>query len=354
MRKIKISLIAMVCLCLLNFLCSYNTVNSVNESTKVFNEVQNVKEFHYTSNTSINKQIRPLYQNNKIEKNSFKIEYLEHSYQDMECFLDIDEEFENEAQDFEEEVVNEKKYETDSKLAQFYFMRFESGMDPSIVAGRNDNEVAVGLCCWTAIGTCNAISPLCKYLVESDSVLCGNLEQFITWSVDDFIDDFFNSENSKLKQAFLDIASVDKEKFTLLQLEYAYEEKIKITKILDTEWILEYDPVTIGTWFSVINWGPSMGWENYIEPSMDDDEIIWTLLNEACGYISTAGSLKHRWTTQYVLAKDLIQGNVYLDVSWNISGDRDNSYYNTGDFMSALEDDSEKYIQNDSNDEKIM
>lgn len=226
------------------------------------------------------------------------------------------------------------------ELAYFYFLPFESGGKPGTVGGRNGNEVAVGLVQWTVLPGMNNISPLCQYLYDEDPSLCAPLQTFISWSSQDFINDYF-SGNSQLVKAFAEVQEADIEQFRTLQLQYALEEKKNIANNLGCEWIMEMSPATVGTFFSLINWGPYMGWQNVINPGMTDEEIIWNLLAYACTKNSTAGSLNSRWTTQYVLALDLLYDSTPndFDLEKFVFGEMTWSTYSNGAHMDAIEKD---------------
>lgn len=230
------------------------------------------------------------------------------------------------------------------ELAYFYFLPFESGGKPGTVGGRNGNEVAVGLVQWTVLPGMNNISPLCQYLYEEDPSLCAPLQTFISWSDQDIINDYF-SGNSQLVKAFAEVQEADIEAFRTLQLQYALEEKKRITSNLGCEWIMEMSPATVGTFFSLINWGPYMGWQNVIDPGMSDEEIIWNLLAYACTKNSTAGSLNSRWTTQYVLALDLLYDSTPKDFDLEkfVFGEMTWATYSNGAHMDAIEKDRGLY-----------
>ena len=198
-----------------------------------------------------------------------------------------------------------------SDEAYFYFSPYEGR--PESVGGRNGNEVAVGICQWTTInGSYNNISPFCKWLVEQDASLCGELETFVYWTAQDFVDDYYGA--GQLKKAFEKVNYRDSTKFRQLQETYAKNEKEQIIRNLGLGWVLEKNPVTAGTLFSLVNWGPYMGWENQIDQSMSDEQIIKALLKYACTKNSTAGSLNARWESQAKLAIDISYGN-FTDIS---------------------------------------
>ncbi|MCR5147263.1 MAG: hypothetical protein K6B70_08025 [Clostridia bacterium] len=220
-----------------------------------------------------------------------------------------------------------------SDAAYFYFSPYEGR--PESVSGRNENEVAVGICQWTIInGSYNNISPFCKWLVEQDPALCGELETFVYWREQDFMDDYWGA--GQLKNAFEKVNYRDSEKFRALQEQYAKAEKEKIIQNLGLGWVLDRSSVTAGTLFSLVNWGPYMGWEDQINPSMTDEEIIKALLKYACTKSSTAGSLNARWESQAKLAIDILYGNFTDIAGWRANkaaypqyGEGNNSGYLT-------------------------
>ena len=198
--------------------------------------------------------------------------------------------------------------------AYFYFSPYEGG--PETVGGRNGNEVAVGICQWTTLsnssGSYNNISKICKWLVEQDPGLCGELEAFVYWTPQDFFDDYWGA--GQLKKAFEKVNYRDSDRFRRLQETYAKAEKEQTIQNLGLGWVLDRSPVTAGTLFSLVNWGPYMGWENQIDQSMNDEQIIKALLKYACSKSSTAGSLNARWESQAKLAIDILYGN-FTDIS---------------------------------------
>lgn len=189
--------------------------------------------------------------------------------------------------------------------AYFYYTPYEGGA--GTVGGRNGNEVAVGICQWTVLPGMNNISPVCEFLYNQDPTLCKELRTFISWNSSNFINDYF-SGHSQLVEAFSTVYNRDPQAFRQLQEKYALEEKINICNNLGLGWIMDKSPVTAGTLFSLVNWGPYMGWQYQINESMTDEQIIKALLRYACTKTSTAGSLNTRWESQGKLAIDILKG----------------------------------------------
>ena len=235
------------------------------------------------------------------------------------------------------------------ELAYFYFLPYESGGDPGKVSAISADEMAAGLCMWTTMrinGGLNNIPGLCQYLYTADPSLCGSLQAFTSWTIEDFLSDYWGSpDHGQLKKAFEEIAEEDFEGFAMLQLEYALEEKKAILESQGCSWLLEKSPVTVGTYFSLINWGPAMGWEKQINPNMTDEEIIWSLLAYACTKTSTVGSLNTRWTSQYVLAMDILHGQTPEDFKLEeyVFGKQIYSQYGNGKNMNSIENDRKIY-----------
>ena len=79
---------------------------------------------------------------------------------------------------------------------------------------------------------------------------------------------------------------------------------------LGLTWIKDRPFIVQGTLASLVNWGPALGWENAINPDMDDEEIIIALNRYACGFTSTVGSLNTRWNPQAKAALDILDGTI--------------------------------------------
>ena len=93
-------------------------------------------------------------------------------------------------------------------------------------------------------------------------------------------------------------------------MEIAYEDFMKEFDQFGLSWMKDRPPCVQGTLASLLNWVPYLGWETVINPNMDDEEIIISLCQYACGFSSTVGSLNHRWNPQAKLAIDILDEEV--------------------------------------------
>lgn len=175
------------------------------------------------------------------------------------------------------------------------------------------NEVAVGIAQWTSLpGSCNNIPELCKWLYEQDSSLCAPLKTFTGYSASQVAANY-----RSLKDAWSRVNQTNTDKFLELQMKYFYEvEFTNWVKSDKVEWLLQKSMVAQGTYASLKNWGPNLGWKNVINSSMSDDQICKVLLKKACGIGSTAGNLSGRWTSQYALARDILNGSFTEVEEW--------------------------------------
>ena len=198
----------------------------------------------------------------------------------------------------------------------FYFTVYESGTvdipgqgPENVGAFRPGVEYGAGICQWTTMDGCNNIEYLCRRLYEKDPELCAPLQKYIGKEVAEIIKECSEPsvENSRLRQDFAAIAEVDKERFWFLQMEIAYEDFMDKFDELGLSWMKDRPSVVQGTLASLLNWGPYLGWEDAIDSSMNDEEIIVALCKYACGFTSTVGSLNHRWNPQAKLAIDILE-----------------------------------------------
>lgn len=205
----------------------------------------------------------------------------------------------------------------------YYWLPYESG--PIGDAGTpSDNgagacgtvsgpsEIAVGIAQWTVYGSTNNIAPLCKWLAEEDPSLCGSLKAFGSYSSGQFVSDF-----GSLKSAWDSINKNNTDRFLELQMQYFYD--VDFTgwvKEAGVDWILDKDLVTQGTYASLKNWGPNLGWESVMDASMSDQQIVKNLLTKALPIGSTCGTLETRWNSQYVLARDILNGDFTEVENW--------------------------------------
>lgn len=200
-------------------------------------------------------------------------------------------------------------------IGLFYWLPYESGSvkNPGIVNSPVEGEeVAAGLAQETAKrDSWENISSFCNWLYTQDPVLCAELNAFSNWNVEMIFDDY-NSGNSQLKMAFQIVADRNTEAFAKLQMKYIVEQKNKQIQSKGLDWILDRNPVTIGTCYSCFNVGPNYGWENVINESMTDKEIILALLKHATTN-SVRPDLEPRWNSQAKLAIEILNGT-FTDV----------------------------------------
>lgn len=198
-------------------------------------------------------------------------------------------------------------------IGLFYWLPYESGgvKNPGIVNSPVEGEeVAAGLAQETAKrDSWENISSFCNWLYTQDPVLCAELNTFSNWNVEMIFDDY-DSGNSQLKMAFQIVADRNTEAFAKLQMKYIAEQKNKQIQSKGLDWILDRNPVTIGTCYSCFNVGPNRGWENVINESMTDKEIILALLKHAN---SERSDLESRWNSQAKLAIEILNGT-FTDV----------------------------------------
>lgn len=106
----------------------------------------------------------------------------------------------------------------------------------------------------------------------------------------------------------------------------------------DKEWLLEKDPITQGTFMSLVNWnGKPETWFAVFSQSDADEPAVKAMLTRACPINSTAGTLEKRWTSQYVLARDALTGAIDEEglINW-IKTKQPSDKYGEGQNLSAL------------------
>ena len=200
-------------------------------------------------------------------------------------------------------------------IARFYFIPYESSSPGCVSNPSKKREVAVGIGQWTTIGSTNNIPYACKWLYEKDPSFCSELKTFIGWTSEQVCADYFDG-GGQLKAAFATIEARDKKRFTQLQMELLIEEKTGFLNDKGLAWVEERNPVTIGTVWSLFNWGPNLGWEKQINESMTDKEIIVTLLKHARPMPSSNGTLESRWDSQARLALEILNGEFTEIEEW--------------------------------------
>lgn len=223
----------------------------------------------------------------------------------------------------------------------YYWLPYESGAlgEAGVPTGNGPgacgtvsgpSEIAVGIAQWTVYGSTNNIAPLCKWLAEEDPSLCGSLKAFGSYSSGQFVGDF-----GSLKAAWDSVNKKDTDRFLELQMQYFYD--VDFTgwvKAAGVDWLLDKDLVTQGTYASLKNWGPNLGWESVMDASMSDIEIVRNLLTKALPIGSTCGTLETRWNSQYVLARDILDGTFTEVENWIRTEQPDK--YSTGKNPGAL------------------
>lgn len=223
-------------------------------------------------------------------------------------------------------------------LGYFYFVPYEGSRPGMVSSASGDREVAVGIAQWTTVvrdsGSVNNIPVVCKKLYELDPVFCSELQEFFNWSEQQIFDDYFNG-GDELKNAFQAIENKDKEKFMQLQMQVMIEEKTQLLNSRGFGWLMERNPVTVGTVWSLYNWGPNMGWEDHMSESMSDEQIIISMLKYACTKGSTAGDLSRRWNVQAKLALDILHGD-FTDIGGWIENPANYSEYSIGNNSNFL------------------
>ena len=235
-----------------------------------------------------------------------------------------------------------KNLETD--WAYFYWVPYESGgidgpgNGPEAVGFTTGNEMAVGISQWTTINKggmyFNNISDFCKKAIELNPSLCSELQPFVNMGVDEILGSY-----EAIKQAFSSICAKDRDGFTEVQMQVSINDYlIEPYTGTDKEWLLEKDPITQGTFMSLVNWnGNPATWFAVFSASDSDEAAVRAMLTRACPIGSTAGTLEARWTSQYVLAKDALTGAIDEEglINW-IKTKQPSDKYGEGQNLSAL------------------
>ena len=209
----------------------------------------------------------------------------------------------------------------------------ETGTGPECVgACRPGVEHGAGICQWTTMSDgLNMIEYLCRRMCEKDKELCSPLQKYVRKGVSDIIN---AGQSGELKTDFRTVASTDRDKMWEIEMEIAYEDFMNRFDELGLSWIKDRPACVQGTLASLVNWGPYLGWENAIDSNMDDEEIIISLCQYACGFTSTVGSLNHRWNPQAKLALDILDETV--DAEEVLRYNRVAARYSTGTYGNFL------------------
>ena len=230
--------------------------------------------------------------------------------------------------------------------AYFYWIPYEAGgtdtpgEGPEAVGLTTTDELAVGIAQWTTkkydkpSKNFNNISEFCQKAIELNPSLCSELQPFVNMGVEEII----NSE-SAIKQAFTSICSKDRDGFMEVQMQVAINQYlIEPYTGTDKEWLLEKDPITQGTFMSLVNWnGKPNVWFAVFSQSDSDEPAVRKMLTAACPMNSSLGTLEARWTSQYVLARDALTGAIDEEgiINW-IKTKQPSDKYGEGQNLSAL------------------
>ena len=232
----------------------------------------------------------------------------------------------------------------DTDWAYFYWVPYESGgtdgpgQGPEAVGFTTGNELAVGISQWTTINKngmyFNNISEFCQKAIELNPSLCSELQQFVNMGVDEIL-----ASHDAIEQAFTSICAKDRDGFMEVQMQVTINQYlIEPYTGTDKEWLLEKDPITQGTFMSLVNWnGDPSTWFAVFSQSDADETATKAMLTRACPIGSTAGTLESRWTSQYVLARDALTGAIDEEgiINW-IKTKQPADKYGEGQNMSAL------------------
>ena len=204
------------------------------------------------------------------------------------------------------------------KYAFFYYIPYESGHPairgngPECVGKCSEGEYAIGINQWTSMNSMCNIQILCEKLYNLDQELCEPLKKYIGIDNGTLISKYLTPDihNCQMQRDLDSISNVDRDRFMELQMQIAQEELCGVMDNLGLSWVRERPSVVQGTLGSLINWGPYLGWENVIDDTMEDEEIIIELMKYASPIGSTAGNLSNRWNPQAKLAIDILNGVV--------------------------------------------
>lgn len=249
---------------------------------------------------------------------------------------DLDDTIVENVEDYMKLDTGDEKSRSEVDWEFYYWLPYESGpMDnesggPAAANWTTPGELACGIAQWTTYKGCNNIGPLCEWLIAQDSSLCSELSMFTSITSGNV-----TSMGNQFITAWKSVAAKDRDKFLELQMNYFYENDFEkfitggnITKSDISGWIKEKPMVMQGTLASLMNWGQYLGWEKpeVISQSNDDKTNIRNLLKKACGIGSTAGNLSSRWTSQYVLAIDILEGTFTEVEEWIRTGQPASKY----------------------------
>ena len=203
----------------------------------------------------------------------------------------------------------------------FYWTQWESGDNAAIVNSLSATEVACGIAQWTTDLRLSRVQEVCGKLAALDPQLCGSLKAFSSWSNSKVLDDI-NSGNGQIKKAFEMIAARDAEKFKQLQYQIVFDDNTKIIESKGLGFVKD-KKVVHATLISLINWRPGWPWENQINESMSEEEMVirlfkyaWDRSDEDSNY---RDAWRNRWNCQAKFAVDVIKGE-YTQLDEWVSG----------------------------------
>lgn len=205
----------------------------------------------------------------------------------------------------------------DLEWLYFYYIPYESGNIDVLTNGAGQaarfemdgqTEYAVGICQWTIRGSMDLVKPLLVYLYQTDPSTCAEFGAFQSWSTSQI-----TSNYDQVQEAFHKINERDPERFLQLQMEYALQEKTQTINDKGLGWTFDRNGVVVGSLMSLINWRPGWAWQDYINESMSDEEIIKTLFARAYSWSTgsdATAAWQSRWESQARVAVDILNGSL--------------------------------------------
>ena len=235
--------------------------------------------------------------------------------------------------------TNHENYDND--VLPFYFIPYEGGCldgdwnDPDGVpvsglynartwVGSAGREVGIGIIQWTTTpdtGMNNIANEFVTGLYNLDNNFCSELGDWIGKSGDAVYNDLDKGDpydnmaqkGSKLKSILIAMDEKDHDRLIDLEIELATTTRGAYLDSQGVSWLRNRHPAVLGTYYSLLAFGPNMGWQNVINENMSDEKVIEALLQKAFGSGSTAGSLDARWSKQRQLALDWLDGKLTND-----------------------------------------
>lgn len=209
----------------------------------------------------------------------------------------------------------------------FWFVPYEGGRldigawNGQTWSGKQGLECGIGIIQWTTLqsGMNNVSDILCKKLYDLDPSFCAGVQQFISWSAMDVLNDVAKAPageylGSQIKEAFHSMDQKDHEKLLNYEAKLAwdgyFDENEKDADGNSVSWIKTRSASLKGTWISLHAFLPSNGWGQCISENKTDEENIIALYKLACNTPSTAGDLTPRWDSQAKLAIDILKNKL--------------------------------------------